>query len=373
MDFHKIFYEVASKPYDRARQWKQETSQKIIGYFCSYTPEEIIHAAGALPFRIFGGEVSIAKADGHLQAYCCSLAKGGLEEALAGRLSFLDGTVFSHTCDTMQRLSDIWRLNLGFPVHFDVVLPAKLNSESSFDYMAAILRKFKNDLARALGIEITDDRLRESIGLYNQIRKVLQEIYVLRSENPGIVSGSNVYEIMKAAMVMDRAEFLASVTKFLSEVKQEQNATGKSRSKRIILTGGICNHPDIYSILEESGGAVIWDDLCTGARYFDGQMDETIDPIEAIARRYFERMICPTKHRDNACRGENLVKIAKEKQADGVIFLFLKFCDPHAFDYPYLKEYLDREGVPNMLLEIEGQIPAEGQLRTRVEAFVEML
>jgi bcr-type benzoyl-CoA reductase subunit C len=373
MDFHKIFHEVAVKPYDRARQWKQETSQKIIGYFCSYTPEEIIQAAGALPFRIFGGEVSIARADGHLQAYCCSLAKGGLEEALAGRLGFLDGTVFPHTCDTMQRLSDIWRLNAGFPFHFDVVLPANLNSESSFQYFVDILHKFKRDLARALGLEITDDRLRESIHLYNQIRKSVEEIYLLRSENPAIISGREIYEMMKAAMVMDRAEFLASVSKFLSEVKQEQNATGKSRNKRIILTGGICNHPDIYSVLEECGGAVIWDDLCTGTRYFNGQMDETIDPIEAIAGRYFERMICPTKHRDNACRGENLVKIAKEKQADGVIFLFLKFCDPHAFDYPYLKEYLDREGVPNMLLEVEGQISATGQLRTRVEAFLEML
>jgi bzd-type benzoyl-CoA reductase N subunit len=373
MDFHKIFHEVATKPYDQAKQWKQETSRKIIGYFCSYTPEEIIHAAGALPLRIFGSEDGIAKADGHLQAYCCSLAKGGLEEALAGRLSFLDGTVFPHTCDTMQRLSDIWRLNAGFPFHFDIVLPAKLNSESSFHYMVAILHKFKSDLERVLGIEITNDRLREALRLCNQIRKSLEEIYLLRSENPAIISGSEIYEMMKAAMVMDRAEFLASVTQLLSEAKSEKKINEKNRNKRIILTGGICNHPDIYSILEESGGAVIWDDLCTGARYFNGQMDETIDPIEAIARRYFERIICPTKHRDTTCRGENLVKIAKEKQADGVIFLFLKFCDPHAFDYPYLKEYLDHEGVPNMLLEVEGQIPAMGQLRTRVEAFVEML
>jgi len=125
--------------------------------------------------------------------------------------------------------------------------------------------------------------------------------------------------------------------------------------------------------VEDSGGAVIWDDLCTGTRFFDGQMDEAIDPIEAIARRYFERVICPTKHLDLTYRGENLVRMANEKRADGVIFLFLKFCDPHAFDYPYLKEYLDREGLPNMLLEVEGQIPAMGQLRTRLEAFVEML
>ena len=366
------FKDLASNPYQYAAEQKKQTSQKIIGYFCSYTPEEIIHAAGALPFRIFGSEISIVHADAHLQAYCCSLARGGLEEALAGRLSFLDGTVFSHTCDTIQRLSDIWRLNAGFPLHFDVVLPSKLNSESSFQYMVDTLNKFKKDLEEALGIEITNEKLKKTIHLYNQIRRGLDEIYLLRSENPDYITGSQLYSILKSAMIMDRQDFQNLLSQLLSELKKEKNIQ-TSQKKRIVIAGGICNHPNIYSILEESGGVVVWDDLCTGTRYFNGEIDENIDPIEAIARRYFERVICPTKHFDTTYRGENLVRIAREKKADGVIFLFLKFCDPHAFDFPYLKEYLDKAGIPNMLLEVEDQIPAEGQLRTRLEAFVEMI
>lgn len=373
MDIQQRFHKIATDPYDQAMQWKRETSQKIIGYFCSYTPEEIIHAAGALPFRIFGGKSSIARADGHLQAYCCSLAKGGLEEALSGRLSFLDVTVFSHTCDTMQRLSDIWRLNAGFPVHLDVALPAKMNSESSFHYLVEVLRKFKRELESTLQIEISDAMLRESIRLFNRIRTTLHEIYLLRSENPGVISGSEIYEIMTAALVMDRAEFLAGATQLASEVKHKTKDVDANRSKKLIVTGGVCQHPDIYSILKAAGGIVIWDDLCTGTRSFDGQIDEAADPIEAIARRYVERTICPAKHIDFTHRGEHLVKLATENKADGVIFLLLKFCDPHAFDYPYLKEYLDRAGIPNMLLEVDEQIPVTGQLRTRLEAFVEML
>ncbi len=373
MSVLNIFREIYDKPYDYAQQWKKKTSKKIIGYFCSYTPEEIIHAANALPFRIFGSEISIVHADAHLQAYCCSLARGGLEEALAGRLNFLDGTVFPHTCDTIQRLSDIWRLNAGFPLHFDVVLPSKLNSESAHQYLIDILRKFKRDLEKALGIKITDEKIKESIVLYNQIRKGLEEIYLLRNENPDIISGSQVYAILKSAMIMDRKDFQHQLSQVLSELKTEDEPIQTSQKKRIILAGGVCNHPDIYSILEESGGIVVWDDLCTGTRYFNGEIDENVDPIEAIARRYFERVICPSKHFNITYRGENIVKIAKEKKADGVIFLFLKFCDPHAFDYPYLKEYLDKERIPNMLLEVEQQIPAAGQLRTRLEAFVEML
>jgi len=371
-DINKFQY-LANNPYQYAAEQKKQTSPKIIGYFCSYTPEEIIHAAGALPFRIFGSEISIVHADAHLQAYCCSLARGGLEEALSGRLNFLDGTVFPHTCDTMQRLSDIWRLNAGFPLHFDVVFPSKLNSKSSFQYLVDIVYKFKRDLEKGLEIEISDEKLKETIHLYNQIRKGLEEIYLLRSENSEIISGSQLYAILKSAMIMGRKDFQHQLSQILSELKTEDEPIQTSQKKRIILAGGICNHPNIYSMLEESGGVVVWDDLCTGNRYFSGEINENIDPIEAIARRYFERVICPTKHFDTTYRGKNLVKIATEKRADGVIFLLLKFCDPHAFDYPYLKEYLDKEGIPNMLLEVEEPLPAIGQFRTRLEAFVEML
>ena len=369
----KFFHQIATNSYHYAENWKKQTSNKVIGYFCSYTPEEIIHAAGMLPFRIFGGEVSIAHADAHLQAYCCSLARGGLEEALAGRLSFLDGTVFPHTCDTIQRLSDIWRLNAGFPLHFDVVLPAKLNSASSFNYMVAIFNRFKTDLEQSTGVEIANDKLLQAIRLFNQIRNSLKNIYLLQSENPGIISGSDIYAILRSAMVMDRDQYCSRVGEVLSELKRKNSATHKSRQKRIVLTGGICNHADIYSVLEQAGGVAVWDDLCTGSRYFSGEIDENVDPIEAIARRYFERVVCPTKHRNISYRGEHLVELTKEKRADGVIFLLLKFCDPHAFDYPFLKEYLDQAGIPNMLLEVEDQFAASGQVRTRVEAFVEML
>ena len=288
-------------------------------------------------------------------------------------MNFLDGTVFPHTCDTIQRLSDIWRLNAGFPLHFDVVLPSKLNSQSSFQYMVDILKKFKNDLEIALEIKITDEEIKESIHLYNQVRKGLHKLYLLRNENPEVMPGSQLYSILKSAMIMDRDEFQHLLVQVLNQLKNENEHIKTNQKKRIVLAGGVCNHPDIYSILEESGGVVVWDDLCTGTRYFNGAVDENIDPIEAIAKRYFERVICPTKHFNPTYRGTNLVRLAKEKKADGVIFLLLKFCDPHAFDYPYLKEYLDREGIPSMLLEVEQQTPASGQLKTRLEAFVEML
>ena len=369
----ETFHDIAADPYRYAETWKIKFANKVIGYFCSYTPEELIHAAGALPVRIFSGTGNTTLADAHLQTYCCSLARSGLEEALSGKLGFLDGAVFPHTCDTIQRLSDIWRINAGVPLHFDVVLPVKLNSKSAHDYLIAILHKFRRELEQGLGIEISDQKLRASIRLYNHIRKALTGLYQLRSQQPKILSGSDVYSIMKSAMTMDRENFLIHLKNVLVRLAKKKESARSDNRKRIILAGGICSHPDIYSILEAAGGVVIWDDLCTGSRYFSGQMDEASDPIEAIAARYIERAVCPTKHFDLTRRSENLVQLVKDHHADGVIFLFLKFCDPHAFDYPWLKDNLDKAAIPSMLLEIDDQLTATGQLRTRLEAFVEML
>jgi len=368
-----IFHHVANDPHGYADEWEKRTGKKVIGFFCTYTPEELIFAAGALPFRIFGTSGNITEADSFLQAYCCFLAKGGLEEALTGRLSFLDGAVFPHTCDTIQRLSDIWRMNASIKLHFDVILPVKLNSLSARDYVADVFNKFRTDLEESLGREITENQLKHAVSVYNQNRRLLAEIYKQRSENPALISGSDVYAIMKAAMVMDRDELLTNLSKLVAELKESKPASTVPRARRVILAGGICNFPDIHSIIEKAGGNVVWDELCTGSRYFDGEIRESDDAVGAIAERYSNRIICPAKHSDLTSRGENLVRLVREFSADGVIFLFLKFCDPHAFDYPYLKENLDKEEIPSLHLEIEQQLPSEGQVRTRLEAFMEMV
>jgi benzoyl-CoA reductase/2-hydroxyglutaryl-CoA dehydratase subunit BcrC/BadD/HgdB len=140
-----------------------------------------------------------------------------------------------------------------------------------------------------------------------------------------------------------------------------------------VLAGSVCSHPDIYDIIEQAGGVVVGDDLCTGSRYFEGVIDEKAPPLEAIAKRYLERPVCPAKHNSLTSRGENIIRIVRESKADGVVFMLLKFCDPHAFDYPYIKAMLDKENIPCMLMDMEEQLPAEGQLQTRFETFIQIL
>lgn len=371
MDAMKTFDDVVENPGRYAAAWKAETGGKVVGHFCSYTPEEIVTAAGALPYRILGTDGSISRADAHLQAYSCSLVRGGLEDALAGKFDFMDATVFPHTCDSIQRLSDIWRMNIKTMDHFDIVLPVKLNTDAAKAYMADVLQKFREELGQTLGVTISDDRLNAAIVLYNRIRKSLARLYNLRRDTPKAISSSQVHTVFKASMIMDRTGFADAIDTLLDSIDTPKDAG--ATTKRLVLTGGLCSMPDIYHVIEEAGGAVVWDDFCTGSRYFEGEIPETPDPVAAISDRYLTRVVCPAKHSGTTNRGDYLIDKVKELQADGVIFMYLKFCDPHAFDYPYMKGMLDDAGIPSTLFEIEDQTASEGQLRTRCEAFIEML
>jgi len=364
--------EIAANPEAYARQWKKDHDGKVVGSFCSYAPEEIILASGALGFRIFGSDLPVSKADAHLQSYCCSLVRNALEAQLSGNLDFLDGVVFPHTCDSIQRLSDIWRINVTTGFHTDMVLPVKLDTVSARDYMADVVKKFRRDLENGLGKRISDTEIEAAADLCNQIRRTVRSINKLRIDHPGLLSGKDAGAMAKAGMVMDRHEFLELVRELAMEMEQKRPDTRFS-GKRIVLSGGLCNMPDVYSIIEESGSAIVSDDLCTGSRFFDGDIAHQEDVLGAVADRYTARQICPAKHSGLYRRGEQLIKQVKESRADGVIFVYLKFCDPHSFDYPYLKEMLDQHRIPCLLYEMEAQMGAGGQFRTRCEAFLEMV
>jgi len=366
-----LFNEVSNEPNRYAREIKAE-GKKIIGYFCTYAPEEIIHAACLHPLRLFGEHIDINLADKHLQSYCCCLVRRGLSDALSGDLDYIDGIVFPHTCDSIQRLSDIWRMNINTGFFSDVILPVKLNTQSSMQYMIDVLYRFKKDIEDHFFIQITDEALHESIRKYNSIRRSLRKIYEIRSGNPGKIGSKDVYAIVRSSMIMDRdclAERLSDLTKGLTHRQSSIKAAGK----RIMLVGSICSHPDIYTFIEDSGGCVVWDDLCTGTRSFDGMIDEGDDPIVSIAKRYYSRAICPAKHRSPSERGDNIMDIVTRHDIEGVIFLYMKYCDPHAFDYPYLKQCLEGGKIPSILLEVEDNLPSEGQLLTRLETFMHML
>ncbi|MCG8563469.1 MAG: 2-hydroxyacyl-CoA dehydratase family protein [Desulfobacterales bacterium] len=344
-----------------------------IGYLCSYAPEELIHAAGFHPVRLFPTRPEISLADNHLQVYCCHLLRGILEDGLSGRLEHLHGVVFPHTCDSIQRMSDIWRLNVGHTFFADVAIPTKLNAQSARRYMTLVMARFKSELEKAKGGPIAKQSLLDSISLYNRIRKQLLRMGDLKSTHPHIISGTDMSALVKGCMIMDRQRADELLGRILPQLEEKALALDPTPCKRILVTGSVCDSPDLYEFIEDAGGAVVVDDLCTGQRWFDGLIPEDGDPMEGLAVRYLDRYICPAKHTDILARQERVTDLARTVKADGVIFLRLKFCDPQAFDYPHLAQALDREKIRHLLVEMGDMRESRGQLATRIETFTEMI
>ena len=363
--------ELRDDPFSMARGWKERTGGKAVGFFCCLAPEEIIHAAGALPVRITGENRVTSKSGAHLQSYCCSLARTSLDMALTGDLDFLDGTVFVHTCDTMQRLSDIWRLNAGYAFHGDVVLPVRFEGDAALEYMREELAFFRQRVSDNIG-PVDDSALVKSIKLYNRNRELLSELYRLRRKDPGIIPSDEALWLVASSALMEKSEHNALLEEVIEDLKGASN--NKSDEKvRLFAAGSVMDQWDFLKMVEDVGGTIVDDDFCTGHRYFDAEVPVEVDPIEGIARRLADRGSCPCKYLPSRDRAGCLLDRIGEAGARGAVFFQFKFCDPHSFDYPYIKKALDEEGIPSLHLEIEHDSVSTEQLRTRVEALLETI
>jgi benzoyl-CoA reductase/2-hydroxyglutaryl-CoA dehydratase subunit BcrC/BadD/HgdB len=341
-----------------------------IGFFCPYVPEELLHSAGSLPIRLMGAPIKISHAQGHLPPYCCHLVKSSLESYLQGELDFLKGIVFSHTCDTLQGLSDIWAHQRRLPIHFDLMIPTRLDSEFSRPYLKAEIERFKDFLESHFG-KISLENLKTSILLFNEIRRKIREIYARRRKNSKILSAGSFAQMIRAGYLVDRGQYLRLLTELLSELPEKTEA--ELAPIPVYLTGNMTHAPSWFSLIEDAGAQVVQDDLCSGARSFRLMVPEHLDPMEGLTQRYFTSFFCPTKYMDPQAHLESLLKGVQESGARGVIFLFYKYCEAYFFDYPDMKTALESKGIPTLLLEVEDPSTSIGQLKVRVQAFVEML
>jgi benzoyl-CoA reductase subunit C len=341
---------------------------RAMGYLCSYVPEEIVHAAGYTPVRVRGTTSPLRQVDAHLQSFTCALCRSTLELALGGELDGLTGTVFAHTCDAMQALADLWRMNLKSSHFVDIVMqPANLGSPAARPYLIAEFNRFRERLAALTGTPITDDDLWGSIALYDETRRMVGELQRLRDR----LTAPHFFTVLDAAQTIPREKANPLLATLLVEL---EDLPDRSTRPRLFLVGAVLDEPRLLELIEEVGAKVVGDDLCSGSRHFHGRVGTggKAGPITALVDYFLQRPPCPTKLHPTHNPGPHLLDQVRQVQADGAVFVIEKFCEPHAFDYALITPNLDQAGIPHLLLEME-QTPSLEALRTRLQAFAEML
>ena len=355
-------------------RWK-EKGGKVIGYYCTYVPEEVIHAAGMLPYRMRAtGSTGTELGDVYSSHLSCSFVRHSLDQAMRGEYNFLDGLVALFSCDHIRRLFDVWRHGkIEFPyspfyLHF-LSVPFKTD-DMAVEWMAHEILGFKRSLEDHFQVTITDDALRQSIKTYNERRNLLKRLYDLRKKEAPPITGAEVLSTIIASTAMPMDEFNQLMKKLLDEVGG-RDGTSDYRA-RLMLVGGELEDPGYVKFIEDLGGLVVTDFQCFGVRDFWDSVDESSEPIPALAKRYIERISCP-RMIDHPRRDSFIKDMVKEFKVDGIIVQRLKYCDCWGCEGAMIEWEAKKAGIPCMVLEREYLMIAVGQLRTRVQAFLETI
>ncbi|MDD3717259.1 MAG: 2-hydroxyacyl-CoA dehydratase family protein [Actinomycetota bacterium] len=339
---------------------RRDAGEKVVGYFCSYVPVELIHAAGAVPVRMLQGPAPGDVAGAYMQPFCCSFARSLLEGLGNGTYDYLSAVVMPHTCDTIRNLSDLVETAAPGLRVMRLMVPTTVHTPEAVDFMVEELAALRPDLEGVTGNEAGGADLRESIRLYNRCRSALDG---LREAGPG---NRRLYAAYLALQLTGPEEFLD----MMGRVEAGGTEAG---TRRVAVIGGPVPQLEVFDLLEEYGMRVVWDDLCTASRFAAGMVAEDGEPLRALAERYLGRCPCPTKLDPANRREQELIAGIGESGAEGVVFAQQAFCEFHSFDYPGLKERLDAEGIPSVRLDLEHPFQPTGQMRTRLQALSEIL
>ncbi len=350
---------------------------KVIGTFCVYVPEEIILAAGGTCIGLCSGvDIGTAEAEKVLPRNICPMIKASLGFKMTKTCPYFESTdlvVGETTCDGKQKA---WEILGEMTPTYVMELPA-MKRDSSRRLWDSEVAAFKNAVEQTTGKKGTDDDLKKAIAKVNGKRRALQRLSATRQADPVPISGTDALLIEQIAFY-DDVERFAAKTNELAEELEARVAAGEGvfpkGTPRLMISGTPMAVPNwkIPHIIETSGGALVVEESCTGQRYFRELVEESAsDAMDAIADRYLKTDCACFSPNDE--RIENVIKLAKEYNVDGVVYTSLMFCGPYSVEYNKVKKALDAAGIPVIKIDTDYGMEDVGQIKTRIEAFIEQI
>ena len=356
----------------------RDQGKKFVGFYCVFAPQELIVAAGAVPVTLCATkEEPIADGEKYLPRNFCPLIKSSYGFAITEKCAFFNNSEFiigETTCDGKKKMFELMET---FKPVVVLEVPQSAKGESQKAYWRSEVARCKTEIEKRLEVEITDEKMKAAIKELNEQRALMRELAHLNTAIPAPLSGLDLLKVMWARnFTFDRAAFNQQLKDLIAELKvmkaKGEGAMPKT-SKRIIVTGvptGV-GAEKILKIIEESGAAIVYIENCSGMKQYLFDVATTDSPLDAIADKYLETPCsCMSP---NTGRLELLAKLAKEYHADGVVDITWVGCHTYNVESRMLKDYLAKHGnVPLLQIETDYSQGDAGQIKTRVEAFLEM-
>ncbi len=354
------------------RKWK-DGGGRAVGYFCCAMPEEIITAAGMLPVRIRGtGSQGTELSDSCFSSTNCSFPRHAFNLALQGEFDFLDGLVLFNSCDHLRRVYDHWIRRINTPFVQILSLPKKAETPQ-VEFFRDNLAELRGLMEKHFGVEITDDKLREQIKIHNETRRLLKQLYELRKADNPPITGAETLAVTVASTAMPKPRYNELLRELLDELSSAEGVTGYRA--RLMIIGSILDDPAYLEVIEDQGGLVVTDSQCFGTRMMWETVDESIsDPLLALAQySVADRPSCPRMFTEYERRSQYIRNMIRDFNVDGVVFERLAFCEQWGFEqYPIYNDFKEWN-IPLLMLDREYILSGVGQLRTRIQAFLETI
>ena len=366
----------------RVRELREHAKNggKVVATYCVFVPEEIVWAASAIPVGLCAGaQFSVPLAEEVLPRNTCALIKSSFGFKLGRICPYVQAShliVGETTCDGKKKMFEI--LGQYQPVYV-MEVPNK-KTQRSRELWSGEVQAFKEVIEKLTGNKITPDKLGKAINMVNERRGALQRLYNLRKARPVPISGKDALLVTQVSFYDDAKRCIQQVNALCDELDKrvaEGKGIAPANAPRILVSGSPMAIPNwkLHHIIETAGAVVVCEESCTGTRFFTDlvKTDQNTlkDQIKAIADRYMNiHCACFTPNDE---RLDDVVRLAKEYQADGVIHYNLQFCHTYANEAVKVEKRLEKEGIPLLRIETDYSDEDTGQLRTRIEAFLEMI
>ena len=367
--------EIAATPAKQLDNYKAQ-GKKAIGVLPYYAPEELVYAAGMVPFGMWGSNnKTISRAKEYCATFYCTIAQLALEMLLDGTMDKLDGVITPTICDTLRPMSQNFRVAIGekIPTIF-LAHPQNRFADWGIQFCIDQYTNVKKKLEEISGNEITDEALSNAIKVYNKSRAARREFVKLANEHCDVITPTKRSAVLKASYFMLKDAYTEKLEALNAELKKLPVCNWKG--VKVVTSGIICDNPTLLKIFEDNDVAIAADDVAHESRSFRVDASEEGDPMRALALQFrdqdYEVLLYDPASSSNR-RGEYIANMVKENGADGLVLFMQQFCDPEEMEYPYLKKALDAAKVPHIKLGIDQQMRDFGQAATAIQAFAESL
>ena len=367
------FREALENPMQAYAQLQTDGGKPVIGYFTDLVPIELIHAAGGQPSRLFPSPKSDEPLDSLVQTFCCSYLRNFLSSALEKELkNAFSGFVFSNNfCDSLTNVMDIFEH--AFPDFPFLVLnqPVASNNANVEAFFRAEVQLLAERLAQITSHQPDVKSIQESMQLYEGIRKMQSELEAAYYTHHSQVAFGDFAAVLAGKELLPAERYQEVLRNILEDFQGVGNSNNPDRP-RIILTGGMLHDLKIFDAIEESGSSIVGELMLFGHKDYEMRFDHSKPPLEALTSSYLGKVPSATRY-DLSRKAESLLTMIKEKNAAGVIHLNWKFCDPDAFEAVMIKNALEKEKIPFLMIETDPQRSNLEQIKTRCQAFCEIL